>query len=190
MQRIIHGICGIWMYMSLIWFWNIMKKYLSCMPLGARALPSWRSPRLMPIQTKIRKQIHRVSLVLGYWFFSGSCCQTVLPIQRSGWITHQHPRVWPGLLCNYLPICVLWDSTLICFTEGLNLPFPKFWHLIIWQNTAKDVLKTTMKTSQTTSALFIFLPSCHAACSATAVPTSNANLQVAVCRPSKTPRMS
>lgn len=119
-----------------------------------------------------------------------SGCQTVLPIQRSGWITHQHPRVWPGLLCNYLPTCVLWDSTLICFTEGLNLPFPKFWHLIIWQNTAKDVLKTTMKTSQTTSALFIFLPSCHAACSATAVPTSNANLQVAVCRPSKTPRMS
>ena len=119
------------------------EKYLSCMPLGARALPSWRSPRLMPIQTKIRKQIHRVSPVLGYWFFSGSCCQTVLPTQRSGWITRQHPRVWPGLLCNYLPICVLSDSTLICFTEGLNLPFPKCWHLIIWQNTAKDVLKTS-----------------------------------------------
>ncbi len=72
------------------WYKRYLKEYLSCMPLGARALPSWRSPRLMPIQTKILQtnslgfagyfgyfMIFQYFVTFVLFLNSESCCQTV-----------------------------------------------------------------------------------------------------------------
>lgn len=119
------------------------------MPLGARALPSWRSPRLMQTDSHGFDGFRRLIFL---WILLSNC------IAKSSWsLTHQHPRVWPGLLCNYLPICVLWDSTLICFTEGLSLPFPKFWHLIIWQNNTKMFWRQLWRPAR----IHLLLSFCH-----------------------------